>query len=217
MSFQRTLHAALVVLSCAASSLGSAAAQSTDAAEPTREQLQIQIDILKDRLKQSDETIKRLQTASDQASIDPEVLKAYIEAQKRQYEIQNEMQQKQSEYVAAILDWNIKAMERQRFAYGVILFLVTLLVVSGTAFSGFQLWRSSGAAVQASNDFEVSASRIRLTSSVVGLMVLLISVIFLYIYIREIYAVRVIDTGGAQSAVKAPEADSAKPASRSTN
>jgi hypothetical protein len=40
---------------------------------------------------------------------------------------------------------------------------------------------------------EVSASKVRITSSVVGVVVLTISLVFLYIYTHEIYQLHVLD------------------------
>jgi hypothetical protein len=114
----------------------------------------------------------------------PELEKAYVETRKKEYE-----------YLAAIMDVNIGAFRAQRFASAVILSLVVLVVVSGTAFAGFQLWKSvSVAGVQSSSDLELSASKVRVTSSVVGVVVLTISLVFLYIYAQEIYHIRVISS-----------------------
>jgi hypothetical protein len=201
MTVWRALHAALAfafvgwVLAVGPST--DAMAQPADT-PPTREQLEVQIDILKDQLKRSQALVERLQQENAREAVEPALLEAYAEAQKQQYD----MWKKQSEYTAAILDWNIRSMERQRFAYGVILFLVALVVIAGTAFSGFQLWKSSVTGVHATNDFEVSASKIRVTSSVVGLIVLTISLVFLYIYTKEIYQVRVVDVSKSLPAAK---------------
>ena len=109
--------------------------------------------------------------------------KAYIGAKKKQYE-----------YLTAIMDINLRALEAQRFASFVMLMLVVLVVVCGTGFAGFQLWKSvSAAGVQTSSDLEISAAKVRVTSSVVGVVVLSISIVFLYIYAQEIYHLRLIE------------------------
>jgi hypothetical protein len=51
----------------------------------------------------------------------------------------------------------------------------------------------SVAGVQASSDLELSASKVRVTSSVVGVVVLTISLVFLYIYANEIHHLRIIE------------------------
>jgi hypothetical protein len=152
-----------------------AAAESKDAAEPTREQLQLQISIMQDYAKKLEAELKG-------RPANAELEKAYIEAQKKQYE-----------YLIALMDVNIRAFRAQRFASAVILFLVVLVVVAGTGFAGFQLWKSvSVAGVQASSELELSASKVRVTSSVVGVIVLTISLVFLYIYANEIHHLRII-------------------------
>jgi hypothetical protein len=145
--------------------------------EPTREQLKIQIDLLKDQ-------IKRLQAQAPVAQSDPEILRAATNAQKKTYE-----------YISASADLNISVLRDQQFASTVVLVLVVLVVVSGILFSGFQLWKSVAVAgVQATSDLELSASKVRVTSSVVGVTILVLSLAFLYIYTKEIYIVHVIDT-----------------------
>ena len=69
---------------------------------------------------------------------------------------------------------------------------VVLVVVSGVAFAGLQLWTGIRASIQTSNEPELSASRVRVTSSVIGVVVLAISMAFLYVYIRDVYPIRVV-------------------------
>jgi hypothetical protein len=195
-------------------------AQPQKPVEPTTNQLKIQIDILKTRLKQSQDTIEQLQQKNGQDTIESLLLKAYMETQKDYYELQDKLQRKQAEYNSAVFEWNTRSLEKQaeyntailswnarsldgqRMAYNVILSLVGLVVIAGTVFSGFQLWKSSMMGLQTTNNLEMSATRIRVTSSVVGLIVLVISLGFLYIYTKEVYQVRVLDAGGVLSAGK---------------
>jgi hypothetical protein len=145
---------------------------------PTPEQLNVQISILKDQ-------VKALSAANDQYRqraelADQKVLNAYVEAKKREYD-----------YYTRLMDVNIDIFHVQRIASYVVLFLVFIVVTSGVLFSGFQLWKSvSVAGVQASNDLEISAAKVRVTSSVVGIVVLAISLAFLFIYTREVYAIK---------------------------
>jgi hypothetical protein len=91
------------------------------------------------------------------------------------------------------MDVNIATFEAQQFASKVLLFLVVFVVIAGIAFSGFQLWKSvTAGGVQGSSEMEVSASRVRVTSSVVGVIVLAISLAFLYIYASHIYEIKTI-------------------------
>jgi hypothetical protein len=148
--------------------------------EPTREQLQTQISILLDQ-------VKTLQAANTQAttqaaSIDPELRSAYVEAKKKEYQ-----------YIAKVMELNIEAFNAQRWSSYAILFLVVVVVISGISFSGFQLWKSiSVAGVQTSSELELSAAKVRITSSVVGIVVLTISLAFLYIYALQVYQIRIL-------------------------
>lgn len=154
-----------------------ALAESAQPAEPTREQLQLQISILQDYIKKLQSDLQNQRTV-----VDPSLQKAYLDAKKKEYE-----------YLTAIMDINIGAFRAQRIASAVVLFLVVVVVVAGIAFAGFQLWKSvSVAGVQSSNELEVSASKVRITSSVVGVVVLTISLVFLYIYTQEVYHIRIL-------------------------
>jgi hypothetical protein len=73
--------------------------------------------------------------------------------------------------------------------------LVVLVVLAGVAFSAFQLWKSVGpAGVQLNSEMEMSAKNVRITSSVVGVIVLVISIAFLYIYTHEVYQLRFVES-----------------------
>jgi hypothetical protein len=152
--------------------------QPAEEPEPTREQLQTQISILLDQIKALQAT--NATTRAD--SIDPELRSAYVEAKKKEYE-----------YITKIMELNIEAFNAQRWSAYAILFLVVVVVISGISFSGFQLWKSiSVAGVQTTNELELSASKVRITSSVVGIVVLTISLAFLYIYTVQIYQIRIL-------------------------
>jgi hypothetical protein len=91
-----------------------------------------------------------------------------------------------------MMDINLSVIIAQRFASHVVLWLVAFVTIAGIAFAGFQLWKSvTVAGVQVSNDLEISASKVRVTSSVVGVVVLVISLVFLYLYTTEIYQIRI--------------------------
>jgi hypothetical protein len=146
--------------------------------EPTREQLQTQISILLDQIK----TLQTANASTQAASTDPDLRSAYVEAKKKEYQ-----------YITKIMELNVEAFNAQRWSAYAILFLVVIVVISGISFSGFQLWKSiSVAGVQTNNELELSASKVRVTSSVVGIVVLTISLAFLYIYTMQVYQIRIL-------------------------
>jgi hypothetical protein len=156
-------------------------------APPTPKQLQIQIEILQDQIKKLQTSNAELQQKA--TTIDPDLGEAYKQAKKKEYA-----------YYVDLMDANLKAFYAQRIASYVILILVFIVVVSGISFAGFQLWKSiSAAGVQSNSEFELSASKVRVTSSVVGIVILTISLVFLFIYAQQIYQVRVIDVSAAST------------------
>ena len=154
-------------------------AQENNAPGPTRQQLQLQISILLDYIKTHEPL------ANDPVNSD--LMKAYVAAKKKQYE-----------YQIAEMDVTIAAFQTARIASNVVLGLVVLVVIAGITFAGFQLWKSvSIAGVQQTSDLELSASKVRVTSSVVGVVVLVISIAFLFIYTKEIYPITVVSVAPA--------------------
>lgn len=103
----------------------------------------------------------------------------YIDAKVAYYDYQIRMMKA----AEALYDW-------QQTASTVILILVVILVTAGVIFSGFQLWQAvKGGAPQASTELELSATRFHVTSSVVGILVLTISLAFSYLFITRVYTI----------------------------
>ena len=82
----------------------------------------------------------------------------------------------------------------QRRASSVLLILVVIVVTAGVIFSAAQLWRTlhMGQPLQ-NTDLEISASKIRITSSVVGVVVLALSLVFLYLFIEQVYRIELVN------------------------
>ena len=149
-----------------------------DPNQPTREQLNVQISIMKDQIKTLAEENKQYRLRAE--VVDQKVYDAYLELKKSEFA-----------YYKHLMEVNLDVFYVQKIASYVVLFLVFVVVTSGVLYSGFQLWKSvSIAGVQASSDLEISAAKVRVTSSVVGIVVLAISLAFLFIYTREVYTIR---------------------------
>ncbi len=88
----------------------------------------------------------------------------------------------------------LRVFEWQVFSANVILLLVAILILSGVGFSGFQLWkgRKSRSQAGANMDVEISAQKVRIQSSVIGVVVLTISGLFLLLFAKEIYRIETI-------------------------
>jgi hypothetical protein len=155
-----------VVLACGLLSQSFARAEEQT---PTAEQLEVQITILKDRL---------LKLKAQVA-----LREKYVEAKKKEYD-----------YQIKLMDLNLETFQSQWLQTYTVMTLVALVVIAGLSFSAFQLWKSVGVAgVQLNSELEMSAKNVRVTSSVVGVVVLVISIVFLYIYTHEVYQLRFVN------------------------
>lgn len=80
-------------------------------------------------------------------------------------------------------------------AANVMLALVALLTVAAVVFCGWQLWRASRMSKLPPDaiQLEVSVSRLKLQTSIVGLAVLVAAYGFLLVFTREVYQIRPMD------------------------
>ncbi len=89
------------------------------------------------------------------------------------------------------MDLNVETFQTQWLQTYTVMSLVVIVVIAGVLFAAFQLWKSvSVAGVQLNSELEISAKNVRITSSIVGVVVLVISIAFLYIYTHEVYQLR---------------------------
>jgi len=118
------------------------------------------------------------------ASTNSRINQKYIEARIANYDHLIDMMKVQE----AVFEW-------QHMAGNVILILVVVVVLSGVGFSGLQLYKAvTEGGPQASSELEVSATKFRVTSSVVGIIVLTLSLAFLYLFIMNVYTIRYTET-----------------------
>ena len=119
------------------------------------------------------------------------------------YAIEIEYTRKYYEYLSKKADINVMQFQWQRTASERLLWLVVVVVLAGVVFSGYQLWRASKTNdLPADSTIEIAAQKIKITSSVVGVIVLAISIIFFYFFLIEVYRVKVIDMESSE--VKPP-------------
>lgn len=83
-------------------------------------------------------------------------------------------------------------------ASNVTLWLVAFVVVSGVGLSFFQIWIAfhqppGASAGTGDTTIEASATSFRVTSSVVGIVILVIATGFLYLFLKEVYDIKIID------------------------
>lgn len=87
----------------------------------------------------------------------------------------------------------VDVLHRQGIATNIILILVVIIVISGLLLAAYQLRvAAKSGGPQSSTELEASAAKVRITSSSVGIVVLTISLLFFYLYVKEIYSINVI-------------------------
>ncbi|WP_085639317.1 MULTISPECIES: hypothetical protein [unclassified Pseudomonas] len=125
---------------------------------------------------------------------DTEANKAQVEYTKKYYS-----------YLSDKTDIYIDQFRWQRSASERLLWLVVTVVISGIIFSGVQLWRASSIKdLGGESTIEIEASKIKVTSSVVGLAVLIISIVFFYFFLTEVYTVKIVDMTSAETKPQLP-------------
>ena len=86
--------------------------------------------------------------------------------------------------------YTVSVFERQGTASNIVLAVVVFIVISGIALTAYQLRiAAKKGGPQSSTDLEASAAKVRITSSSVGIVVLVVSLLFFYLYIKEIYKI----------------------------
>lgn len=86
----------------------------------------------------------------------------------------------------------VLALDWQVFAANIVLALVVFISIAGVIFSGFQLWigsKSENKSVVVPVHLEISMQRIKLQSSVIGIVILVISCVFLLLFIKDVYSI----------------------------
>jgi len=112
----------------------------------------------------------------DTSSLNVQLQSKFVEAQIADYD-----------YGIAIRTYNRKLFEWQLIASNVLLWLVVFVAVSGVLACGYQLL---AAAKADKTQFEASWSKIRITSSVVGLMILGMSIVMVLVFTKYVYEVQ---------------------------
>ena len=135
---------------------------------------------------------KQLLTALREQLIKKDKQLTELQSERHKYEL--EYTKKYYSYLAEKADVNLEQFRWQRSASEWLLWLVVVVVLSGVVFSGVQLWRASSIKdLGGESTIEIEASKVRITTSVVGVIVLAISIVFFYFFLIEVYRVKVID------------------------
>jgi hypothetical protein len=154
----------------------------------------------------------KLQTDNASLGAENDRLKSKAYAAKESYVeyFYGDYARKRSEIQLSTFAWQVWASK-------VLAWLVVAVCTAGIAFSGVQLWRATAprpvgdpsnqpsVADPLGTNIELSWQNVRVTSSVIGLVVLVISVVYLYLFLKEVYEVKVITGLDAPSSAATPD------------
>ncbi len=122
-------------------------------------------------------------------SASAELSMAYERAQIEQYE-----------HAIKLMNHTSDVFAWQSTAANVVLGLVVVMVLAGLSFSALQLHKAMQMNVpQSTTELEISASKIRVTSSVIGIVVLCLSFAFLYVFLHEVFTIKPISLNDSRA------------------
>ncbi|MDX1670861.1 MAG: hypothetical protein R3211_00865 [Balneolaceae bacterium] len=168
-----------------------AVAQSNTEADTTGEEQKMVDDILKDMQKEEQQRA----TVFDSLIVPPSPLEQQLDDST--LEIYNKALYAYYEYRVSGFQHRKKVFAWQLFSTKLIFWSVLLLVFSGITFSGIQFYKSmrmdrSGDTSdldESITEFEASAKGIKVSSPVLGVIILVISLAFFYLYLIYVYPI----------------------------
>jgi hypothetical protein len=121
------------------------------------------------------------------------------------------------DYARKVAEIRLSTFTWQARASEILIWVVVIVCLSGVLFSGYQLWRATaprpvGGSADKSNadplatNVELSWQSVRVTSSVIGLVVLVISVAYLYLFLKEVYHISTVGEAISTPAITAGSA-----------
>lgn len=133
-----------------------------------------------------------------QAELDEELREAYVAASVAYYaavEKKNRVDESSfaqlDVYNAWALDNRQRVIERQQLAATVVLIVVVFLVLAGTVFSAIQFWIAMRHARLGKSPpvttLKASLTSVEVSSSVLGITILVISLLFFYLYLEKVF------------------------------
>jgi hypothetical protein len=139
-----------------------------------------------DKICQQYQRIDQLLSAKIASSKQP----AYDSSNKEVAQKLHEMQIASLNQRIAYYDDYISLYHWEMTASSVILWLTVVVVVCGLVFSGMQLWHAMKVGQNTDGTWEISATGMKITSAVVGLIVLAMSIAFVYLFLDRVYPVK---------------------------
>lgn len=180
----------MVALACAGLSASESQATSQQSAPP---ELPLGTQIYQQRFEEVQTELRScLQTVAMWQQSRTIVEDAYA---RRYYEQEAEMR----DVELAIYRWQISAAN-------VVLVLISLLTMAAVLFCGYQIWRSQRLSKLPSNliEIELSVSKLRMQTSLIGVAVLVASYFFLLVFTREVYQLHPVERTTSANAQNLP-------------
>jgi len=105
--------------------------------------------------------------------------------------ISSEVSKKRNEYLVFSLEHRKQVFSWQLQASKWIFVIVMLIVISGLVLSYMHFYKSlkNPASSSDTSNLDMSASGIKMTSSVIGLMILVLAIAFLYLYLLHVFPI----------------------------
>jgi len=148
---------------------------------------------------QLDQTIERLskEVAQGDCMVGTHEIRACYDYYERRYKSEAEL----TEIAPAVFKWQV-------FASNVVLALLVLLTVSGVILVVVQTWwmlfrftADPGRQVAKESGIEFGPATIKLQTTIVGLLVLIVAYGFLIIFLHEVYNIRVVSVAAPTNSV----------------
>ncbi len=210
----RSLSAIIAVTVCVVVS-GAGAAQPDDLSALSKEELLTIASNQRLALTELGAQLETLTAARTENAVDPAIEAAFLEVRLSYYAAQKQ----QNDTIVALLKEQEAVFDYQDRASYTLLVLVVVICSAGVVFSGYELTKTvrtdsttghptggekpagGDVGAQSPTKLSIGASGIQITSALTGILVLTISLAFLYLFLKEVYAidtVRVPTINGSQ-------------------
>lgn len=128
------------------------------------------------------------------AAIHAEALNPYLHFRAETYRVQQEYLQSITKHQQNLmLDSEQKLVQQQWQTLGISI-MVAIMVLFGLVFSGLQFYADYKSNGTSTVTFKIGAGTFELSSTVIGIVILVLSFVFFQLYVEKVYNITVIDT-----------------------
>ncbi|MEI8111883.1 MAG: hypothetical protein WCH59_12910 [Chitinophagia bacterium] len=138
---------------------------------------------------------KASQSVASSDTVSKRLRERAISSYYRSVEAENLANEKINESLASYYAWAFKNRQQvllqQQKSSSIIFYMVLILVLSGLIFSGIQFYiaftGSKKRVVMPETSFKASLSGVEISSSLLGILILTLSIVFFYLYLIKVY------------------------------